>query len=258
MYLQSSIVHTVVAKCLFFAIILLPKISVAACPQPEKVFIIGVEAIAYSPHYNFVEKEQPNFFADFVDWLSKRTECNFEIRALPIKRLKSEYQQSKSIDFIYPDNPNWNNDSENSLRHYSNSIVLALGGTMVIKENADMNIEQFKHLAFPRGFSPVAWYKLKDKVIFTETFSALSALKMVSFNRVHGADVEYNVAQFLMAQGNIKNLVMAKNLPFTPTKFYLSTYTEPELLGLINQVMQQFPAEISRLKEQVELTEKVQ
>lgn len=256
MSFQSNISFTLAAKCLLFAIFLIPKASLAACPQPEKVFVIGVEAIAYSPHYNFVEQEQPNFFGGFVEWLSKRTECKFEVRALPIKRLKSEYQQNKSIDFIYPDNPNWHSESDNAHRHYSNSIVLALGSTIVLKENAEMKIEQFKRLTFPRGFSPVAWYKFKESVTFTETFSALAALQMVAVNRVDGADVEYNVAQFLMAQSNIENLVMAKNLPFTPTKFYLSTYTETTLLALINQKMQQFPEEISRLKKQAGLTEK--
>lgn len=258
MYFQGRIILTFAAKCLLVATFFLPKISVAACPNPDKVFVIGVEAIAYSPHYNFVEREQPNFFGDFVEWLAKQTKCKFEVKALPIKRLKSEYQQGKSIDFIYPDNPRWHSESNNALSYYSDSIVLALGGTIVIKENAEMKIEQFKHLAFPRGFSPVAWYKFRENVTFTETFSALAALKMVLANRVDGADVEYNVAQFLMAQGNIDNLVMAKNLPFTPTKFYLSTYTETALLALINQKMQQFPDEISQLKKQAGLTEKVQ
>jgi hypothetical protein len=256
MYFLSCIFLTRAAKCLLLATFILPKASVAACPQPEKVYVIGVEAIAYSPHYNFVEHDQPNFFAGFVDWLSKRTECQFLVKALPIKRLKSEYQQGKSIDFIYPDNPNWHSESDIGLRHYSDSIVLALGGTIVIKENSNIKVEQFKHLAFPRGFSPVGWYKLKENVTFTETFSALSALKMVVSNRVDGADIEYNVAEFLMEQGNIDNLVMAKNLPFTPTNFYLSTYKETKLLTLINQKMKQFPDEISRLKTQAGLTEK--
>lgn len=225
----------------------------------ERAYVIGVQAVDYSPHYNFIEAEQPNFFGDFVNWLSAKTGCQFRIKALPIKRLSAEYEQNDTIDFLYPDNPNWHSKKvkDSKQRSYSSPITTALGGTMVTKANQELAIEDFTNLAFPRGFTPVAWFPLQKEypIKFTETVNAVAALKMLVTNRVDGADIEYNVAQHLMKTNNFNSLVLAKNLPYTPTMFYISTLNEHELLDQFSMVINTHHKEVIQLKADLNIIE---
>jgi len=230
-----------------------------ACPDKNKTYVIGVQAIDYSPHYNFIQQGKANFFGDFVLWLSEQTQCNFQVKVLPIKRLNAEFEKTDNIDFVYPDNPNWHDSAINAKRYYSKRLVTALGGTMVKPEHELISIEQFTNLAFPRGFSPVAWYPLQAKygIQFTETLNATSALKMVLVNRVDGADIELNVARYLIDKAGMEPLVLAKNLPFTPTGFHLSTYRETALLEQINTLISNRQLDLAVLKQKAKLIESV-
>lgn len=228
--------------------------------DPSKRYVIGVEQIDYSPHYNFVTETTQNFFAEFVVWLNQKSACQFIIKALPIKRLQAEYLNTNKIDFIYPDNPNWHNGNSETVsmkREYSAPLITALGGTMVKLSHQHITLETFKKLAFPRGFTPVAWFPFVDKhhISFTETSNALSALMMVSTGRVDGADIEYNVAKYLINKHELETLVLANQLPFTPTKFHLSTIREPELLGHISSLITQHTSDLNAIKTSLNIIE---
>jgi hypothetical protein len=78
---------------------------------------------------------------------------------------------------------------------------------------------------------------------------------MVIYNRADGADVEFNVANYLTKKNNLSPLVLAKQLPPWPTPFHLSTQKHPKLLILINQLMKQYPQEIKSLKDKLNIKE---
>ena len=80
--------------------------SFPALSCQKESYTIGIEALDYSPHYNGDDLSEPTFFKDFILWLSAKTNCQFEIIPLPIKRLTGELDRNK-LDFIYPGNPNW-------------------------------------------------------------------------------------------------------------------------------------------------------
>jgi polar amino acid transport system substrate-binding protein len=233
--------------------------SAYACNK--KMYTIGVQAIDYSPHYNFVTTGSANFFNEFVVWLRQKTGCNFTILPLPIKRLNLGFEQQKIIDFIYPDNPNWHNTSplkkDEPQRIYSPAIATALGGTMVNKSNKNISLEAFSVLAFPRGFTPVAWLPLQKKyqVAFREVTDGKAALLMVQTGRVDGADIEYNVAQYLVNKHKLTPMVLAKNLPFTPTGFHLSTFTQSAMMDTITELVINNQTDINQMKQKVRLLE---
>ena len=104
----------------------------------KSVYTIGVQAIDYSPHYNFNDKDAANYFGEYVDWLNKKLPCTFIVKSLPIRRLNFLFEQGM-IDFIYPDNPSWHDDITAGSRVYSSSLVTALGGTVVKHEDASIN-----------------------------------------------------------------------------------------------------------------------
>jgi len=218
--------------------------------------IVGVQSIAYSPHYDFVSDKQEGYFNDLIKWLEEKTQCTFLIRPLPIKRLKLSLRY-QHIDFMYPDNPTWNKTFDID-RYYSVPVTTALGGTMVKQSNENTKLHAFNRLAFPRGFTPVAWYQLEDgaHIKFTEVSSVLATLKMVLTNRADGADIEYNVANYLVTKHKLEPLVLAKNLPFTPTHFHLSTYRQTTIMQQINQLISTNPEVISKLKNKHGIIEK--
>jgi len=226
----------------------------AECSK-DKPLIIGVQNINYSPHYDFVTENSHAYFNALIAWLAKETNCKFIIKALPIKRLQLSFKH-RQIDFMYPDNPTWHNKLE-AERFYSVPVTTALGGTMVKQNNIGIDVAQFKKLAFPRGFSPVAWYELSDKkqLAFKEVSTPVAALKMVITNRADGADIELNVANFLIKKYQLEPLVLAEKLPFTPTNFHLSTYNKIHTLKAINALIATNPQFISTLKRQYNLIE---
>lgn len=247
----------VVVRILILFISFIFVASTYAC-NLNKPYVVGVEAIDYSPHYNFVEAGQPSFFAEFINWLTVKTGCQFIVKALPIKRLNIAYERTGSIDFIYPDNPNWHLSNDKTLREFSVGITTAISGTMVKKAHENIGITEFNNLAFPRGFSPIAWYPFKAQhdIKFTETSNALSALQMVITDRVDGADIEYNVAKHLIDKHQLPPLVLAKNLPNTPTQFHLSTIKHVEFLKEISELVSLNSNEIAELQSKVGLIDK--
>jgi hypothetical protein len=133
----------------------------------KKSYTIGVQGIDYTPHYNFVTPNGLSFFSQFVKWLEQKTSCEFTVISLPIKRLNLPFEKKQTIDFIYPDNPNWHNTSQQDRkgppRVYSPSLTVALGGTMVTELNRDISLTQFDILAIPRGFTPVSWLPIQTQ-----------------------------------------------------------------------------------------------
>jgi len=239
---------------LLLASLLVVSKNTNACPQ-KSPYVIGVQAIDYSPHYNFIEQNTPNYFGNFIQWVESKTQCKFLFKILPIKRLNLTFNPRSNLDFIYPDNATWHTESDQ--RIYSHAIALALGSTMVKPENINLTLENFNILAIPSGFTPAAWLNLPPKYPITihETVNAKSALLMTIYQRADGADVEYNVANYLIKKYHYNPLVLAKHLPFSPTTFHISTFNHPKLLTLINQLITAYPDEINQLKAQVNLHE---
>jgi hypothetical protein len=224
--------------------------------EPEKNYIIGVQSIDYSPHYNFIEKGAPSYFSLFLTWLEQKTNCKFRVKALPIKRLNFDKNNIITLDFIYPDNAIWH-DKNTVKRFYSLSLITAMTGMMVRPDKESTALEQFKTLAIVRGFTPAQWLFLAPNytIKFHETHDALSALKMVLYKRADGADVEYNVAQYLLKKHHLNKLVLAKKLPDWTTTFHISSVQHPDIINKINRLIKKYPNEIQALKDKVNLIE---
>jgi len=239
---------------LLFCTVCFTSAKAAACEK--KSYIIGVQSIDYSPHYNFVEKDAPSFFSLFLQWLEKKTACKFTVKALPIKRLNFDENNIISLDFIYPDNVTWH-DKNDRKRFYSYPLVTAMTGMMVLPKEKNEDLEHFKTLAITRGFTPAQWLSLAPKytIKYQETHDALASLKMVIYNRADGADVEYNVANYLLNKHHLEKLVLADKLPAWPTPFHISSVKYPAIINRINQLIQKYPDEIQALKDKVGIKE---
>lgn len=128
---------------------------------------------------------------------------------------------------------------------------------MVTELNKDISLAQFDILAIPRGFAPVSWLLIQTQyqISFREVLDAKTSLLMVQYGRVDGADIEYYVAQYLIKKHNVKPMVLADNLPFTPANFHISTVTQLAMMKTITELVNIHQIEIKEMKQKVNLLE---
>ena len=115
----------------------------------------------------------------------------------------------------------------------------------------------FSSLAFPRGFTPIAFYPLRKKhyIDFIEVSNAYAAYMMVVNKRATGGDIEYNVAQHIMKKHKLPPLVLADNLPFTLTNFHLMAREANEFTTQIFSLIQENKEELAQLRKKAKLLE---
>ncbi|MBB6520539.1 transporter substrate-binding domain-containing protein [Pseudoteredinibacter isoporae] len=218
---------------------------------------IGTQNFDYSPQYNFIARKDKGFAWAVLEAFAKQENINFEYVPLPLRRLQDELKRG-SIDFIYPDNVRWlqGEDSHPSNKIFSRALTMATYGTMVHQRREGEGAEKFRSVAFPKGFTPTKWrILLQQKPLqLVETSTPELALKMVLRNRVDGADIEYNVTQFILNKlGQPGKLVMDDTLPITVVGFRVSTIRHKEMINKLNTFLIENQALIERLKKRYKI-----
>ena len=230
-----------------------------SCRAERTLVTVGIEELAYYPHYDFTQGQKRGFIFDFLSLFEQHSSYQFVYVPMPIKRLKYQFFDKQEIDVLYPFNPKWSEPiGAQAELIFSPPIVGILGGTMVLSQNLGKGLEAFRHLAVPRGFTPIEWYKLRDKkqIRIVEVADSLDALKMVIKQRVDGADIEYNVAKHLMRRHKLKAaLSLDPQLPFSAVSFHLVTIKQSKLMAELNAFMEQHQSAIKKLKRQFKLKE---
>jgi len=232
---------------------------VMLCNGPLRAdsYVIGIEQIDYYPHYDFSQRQQRGYFVDLIQLFSDKTGHQFKFMPLPVKRL---YQSSNSgIDFIYPDNPLWEQYKEPGIEKlFSAPVIFTLGSTLVKPELQHISLEQFRSLAVIHGFVPTKWLALKNRYNYrmVDVPDVPSALGLVLKGRLDGANIEFNVAQhYLRSIAAQDQLVIAEQLPFTQLPFLLSTVKHPKLLSEFNQFLLDNAEQVAALKRKYQLQE---
>ncbi|WP_353406149.1 substrate-binding periplasmic protein [Pseudoteredinibacter isoporae] len=199
---------------------------------------IGTQNFDYSPQYNFISRKDKGYAWAVLEAFARQENLHFEYVPLPLRRLQDELRRG-SIDFIYPGNARWL-EGENphpSDKTFSRALTMATYGTMVQRRRNGVGAENFRSVAFPKGFSPTKWRALlkKKQLQLVETSTPELALKMVLRDRADGADIEYNVTQFILNKlGHPGKLVMDDTLPITVVGFRVSTIQHREMIERLN------------------------
>lgn len=227
------------------------------CQAEKPTFTIGTQSISYKPHYDFNTPEIDSLAEAILQLFATEQQIRFTYVPLPIKRLNVE----SGVDFVYPDNPLWREaQNHQSQLFFSQPLVFILGGTMVKNSRKHMLLSELKTVAVPRGFTPEHLLKAQSKYQFelVETSNAESAIKMVLKGRVDAADVELNVANFLLEELQQPGaLVPGTNLPFTRVGFHISSARHPKILLAFDRFLITHRAQITQLKRQYGLKERM-
>jgi polar amino acid transport system substrate-binding protein len=229
--------------------------SVFATAAEKTTYTLGTHNISYKPHYDFNTPETDSFAEALLQLFATHQHIQFKIVNLPGKRLNLEDE----VDFIYPDNPLWRQARQHQPElFFSQSAVHILGTTMVPVLRQHLPLNKVKSIAVPRGFTPDHLLKVQPAYGFrlVETPDAESALKMVLMGRVDAADVELNVANFLLEQmQQAGTLVPGTALPFSPVSFHLSSARHPELIQAFDRFLLSHSQQIKQLKQHYKLKE---
>ena len=222
-----------------------------AAPKIDEIksFVVGVEDVDYFPHYAINRADKGVAFA-ILNLFGRQMGYRFRYQEYPIRRLRTSLIKHRSIDFSYPDHPNWSpNIKGNTTVIYSDPMEYIVSGTMVPKEFDGMAQERFKVLAVIRGFTPTQWEGRLNDVRLLEVSDAQSALKMVLLGRADGTDMDLTVANYLLREmGATGELVMSKSLAQSRFPFHLSTVNHPEIVAQFNQFLHDNAEQIEVLK----------
>ena len=253
-----SFIRNLIKLTLYTLAILNIAESLAKSP-PNKSYEIGTEDIEYYPHYGKKDSSDDGFsgFArPFFDKLSNAYELEFHYTPLPIKRLYNYFLNSNTVDFKYPDNPNWNIKNKQGHKvYYSDAITYYVDGTFIHKDQSlPLNIV---YLGVIRGFTPEPYLAeiLADKIKVIEYTRSDHLLSALNFKRIDAAYMNVDVAKFQRSKSDSNlNVKFCPSLPLTKGSYYLSTMKHPELLNQVNEFIRNNSDFIQELQLLYELT----
>ncbi len=250
---------------LFWALVALPmslshaveQLSTSSIDETRR-FVVGVENVDYFPHYN-INREGPNkgVALAILDLFAQHMGYHFDYQAFPIRRLRTSLATHQTIDFSYPDHPDWSPGIKGRTSiTYSDPVEHIVSGTVVPKALDGVRPEDIKTLAVIRGFTPTLWKGGLDGVQLLEVSDAPSALKMVLLGRADGGDVGLSVTNYhLQNMGAAGELVMAKSLAHLRFPFLISTVKHPKVVDQFNQFLRDHAEQIAAIKDEYKVLE---
>ncbi|MBO3277051.1 substrate-binding periplasmic protein [Pseudomonas schmalbachii] len=218
-----------------------------------QTYVVGVEKLEFSPHYSIDSQGQYRGFArELFDLFAASSGVQLEYRVLPVDALLPALL-SGSVDFKYPDNPNWakKRKAGHELR-YSQPVVEYVDGVLVAPERVGKGIDNLKRLAVVDGWTPRGYEsRIADGQIWRVPSEELP--RMIRQTLKNEADGGYfNVVVATYYLDNIRArpgaLVFDPSLPYTRGDFQLSSVKRPELLDRFDHFLVEHAAEVAALK----------
>ena len=215
-------------------------------------FVIGVEDIEYYPIYAKRDGDYAGFARELFDAFGADSGHTFQYKALPIKRLFSDFLGNK-LDFKFPDNPTWQSDMKTGKAvNYSDAVLEYVDGVLVPPSRLGKGKAELKNLGVVRGFT--AWDYLGDinrgDIRVNEGNSLTSLVKMAESQRIDGVYFNVIVARYFLAHTEFKKnaLVFDQSLPHTRGQYHLSTLNHPEIIAQFNHFLKNKIALVETMK----------
>lgn len=217
-------------------------------------YVIGVEDMAFAPHYSVDNQGQYQGFArELFDLFASHSGVQLSYRPLPVKRLLPALLQGE-VDFKYPDSGNWAQPQKaGKPLHYSQAVVAYVDGVLVAPQRQGQPIEQLKRLGMVSGWTPWGYQARIDAQQIQLSYSE-DLRKMIHQVLKKDADGAYfNVVVAAHYLDTIRArpgaLVFDAQLPHTRGSFHLSTVKHPALLRRFDRFLLEQQAEVAALKD---------
>ncbi|NQD94234.1 transporter substrate-binding domain-containing protein [Pseudomonas sp. CrR25] len=216
-------------------------------------YVIGVEELAFAPHYSIDKQGQYQGFArELFDAFASHSGVQLSYRALPVERLLPALLQGE-VDFKYPDSSLWAQAQKTGKDlHYSQGVVNYVDGVLVAPQQQGQPVERLKRLAMVSGWTPWGYQERIDAGEIQLTYSD-DLRKMIHQALKKDTDGAYfNVVVATHYLDNIRArpgaLVFDPELPHTRGAFHLSTLKHAELLQRFDRFLVERQADVDALK----------
>lgn len=224
-----------------------------ALPAHAATFKVGVETTQYQPVYGTKGGQYVGYSRDLLDAFAKKHGHQFEYVPLPIKRLFGEFTTTDTLDFKYPDHPQWQPDMKKGLTiAYSAPVFEGTEGALVQKDKVGRALGDLKTLGTLRGFSPWPYMDaLKGGALTLEESDDIEPLlRKLLVGRLDAVFLNdqlgrYYVDQVLKQPGAI---VLDPALPSNPVAYLLSTRKHPEIIDQFDAFLTSEGALIAELR----------
>jgi len=232
--------------------VLVAMLSTAGTAMGNGNFTVGVENINYYPQYTYENKEYKGYARELLDLFAKSKGYTFIYKALPIKRLFSEFL-SGDVDFKYPDSPYWSADDKSGKNViYSAEAAQYIDGVMVKASNKGKGIDALKTMGIVMGFT--AWDYLDDiksgKIKLQENSDFTAMIKQCLIDRNDGAYCNVDVGNYILSEVIKKKgeLVFDSSLPHSKGSYKLSTIKHGKVIDEFNAFLNSNKPAVEALK----------
>ncbi|MCP1622172.1 substrate-binding periplasmic protein [Pseudomonas nitroreducens] len=238
------------AFCCALASILSTGVSTVTMAQ---TYVVGVENLAFSPHYSTdAQGNYQGFAREVLDLFASTGGNTLEYRPLPVDALLPALL-SGQVDFKYPDNPNWAPEQKagKTLR-YSQPVTQYVDGVLVAPERLGQGVGALKTLALVDGWTPRG-YEQPVQAGHIALAPSADLKQMIHTALKKQADgVYFNVVVATFYLDNIRAkpgaLVFDPSLPHTRSAFHLSTLKHGELIERFDRFLLDHAKEVAALK----------
>ena len=203
----------------------------AAWSAEPKTLVIGVENLAFQPHYGTLHGEYTGYFRDLMDAFAKKEGLKVVYKPMDIDDLYASFFKGQ-VDFKYPDDAAWRSDARKGIKiTYSKPSVAYVDGTLKLASNKDLTAAKIKTLGKPAGFFTPPYISAVEsgmKVVeFNSTEELIDALRAGKVDAIyHNVDV----ALYYARQARIKDVAFAPDLPMIQSDYRLSSNKYPEII----------------------------
>lgn len=218
-------------------------------------YVIGVENLAFAPHYSTDQQGHYQGFArELFDLFAAHSGVQLSYKPLPVARLLPALLRGE-VDFKYPDSGNWAQAQKAGKNlHYSQAVVAYVDGVLVAPQRQGQQIERLERLAMVNGWTPWGYQQRIDAGQIRLTYSD-DLRQMIRLALKKDTDgVYFNVVVATHYLDNIRArpgaLVFDPKLPHSRGSFHLSTLQHPGLLQRFDRFLLERRAEVAALKSQ--------
>lgn len=213
---------------------------------------VGISYVNDYPMFALADIEDRGFGWSILEMFAKANNIEFEYVVMPITRLQPS-MDSGAIDFIFPDNPYWSAYRSNRRPNiYSGPVLSAISATYVTRENNSLMLDEVNNVAIPFGYTAYTWFEpIQNYNIKSMPVRDLNtALYSIAQRTADAADVEYNIAQYLIGQNeSLGELVVNHNLPNEAIEYHLSSIKHIIMLEKLTTFIEEEQESIALLQE---------
>jgi hypothetical protein len=216
-------------------------------------YVIGVEKLAFAPHYSIDAQGQYQGFArELFDLFAQKSGVELSYKVLPGDQLLPALLGGQ-VDFKYPDSETWAQAQKAGKRlSYSQAVVDYVDGMLVAPQRQGQPVEQIKRLAMVNGWTPRGYQERIDAGQIELTYSDDLRQMIRQALRKDTDGAYFNVVVATHYLDNIRArpgaLVFDAGLPHNRGSFYLSSLKHPGLLQRFDRFLLDEQKAIAELK----------